>query len=218
MASVPPTATQKLFDSSYGNSQVTKNTFVQFLITQSVFKVSSLYMNKDNEMNSLLCDFTLCESFLQEIPFLKLLNYIVLVLCWKILSQMWMWCFENLSKKKENLVLHNKLQWNCNFTVVWSRTTETKTSAVSGRQLTFWHTLLFKSMLGINPVLCFFSSLSVKQCSMFPVTPLLDCKVFSSCFYFLAPTSDTYNRYDAVCSGSFSFTWIWCCVNTIDPI
>lgn len=71
MASVPPTATQKLFDSSYGNSQVTKNTFVQFLITQSVFKVSSLYMNKDNEMNSLLCDFTLCESFLQEIPFLK---------------------------------------------------------------------------------------------------------------------------------------------------
>lgn len=37
-------------------------------------------MNKDNGMNSLLCDFTLCESFLQEIPFLKLLNYIVLVL------------------------------------------------------------------------------------------------------------------------------------------
>lgn len=100
MASVPPTATQKLFDSSYGNSQVTKNTFVRFLITQSVFKVSSLYMNKDNKMNSLLCNFTLCESFLQEIPFFKLLNYIVLVLCWKILSQMWMWCFENLSKKR----------------------------------------------------------------------------------------------------------------------
>lgn len=32
-------------------------------------------MNKDNEMNSLLCDFTLCESFLQEIPFFLIIKF-----------------------------------------------------------------------------------------------------------------------------------------------
>lgn len=38
--------------------------------------------------------------FSKRFLFFKLLNSIVLVLCWKILSQMWTWYFENLSKKK----------------------------------------------------------------------------------------------------------------------